>query len=106
MNNVQLASGAAALAVSDVLLASGAFLGLNTDGRWLALIGLYVFTASYSLSLGALVWVVIAEVFPTCLRAQALSIVATTHFSTGALVVVALPILVGDLRVTLHEIEA
>lgn len=67
---------------------------MGVGGRWWALLGLYSFTASYSVSLGALVWVLVAEVFPTCHRAQAISIVSTAHFATCAIVVVMLPLAV------------
>lgn len=96
-NRDRTVTGVAGLAVSAALLTIGSFLGLSTKGRWWALIGLYAFTATYSLSLGALVWVLVAEVFPTCLRAQAISIVAMTHFLTGAVVITLLPVVVSHL---------
>eukprot|EP00752_Nemacystus_decipiens_P018391 g16495.t1 len=85
--------GLAGLLGSSLLLVIGGFLGLTQAGRWWALIGLYSFTASYSTSLGALVWVLVSEVFPTCHRAQAISIVATAHFGTSAVMVILLPLL-------------
>lgn len=50
---------------SSLLLVIGGFLGLTAAGRWWGLIGLYSFTASYSTSLGALVWVLVSEVRTT-----------------------------------------
>ncbi|CAN0433385.1 unnamed protein product, partial [Hapterophycus canaliculatus] len=44
------------------MLVIGGFLGISDEGRWWVLIGLYAFTASYSTSLGALVWVLVSEV--------------------------------------------
>lgn len=38
-------------------------MGISDGGRWWVLIGLYAFTASYSTSLGALVWVLVSEVY-------------------------------------------
>ncbi|CAM9802713.1 unnamed protein product [Ectocarpus sp. 8 AP-2014] len=84
--------GLAGLTASSLMLVIGGVLGMADDGRWWALIGLYAFTASYSTSLGALVWVLVSEVFPTCHRAQAISIVAMAHFGTSAIVVVLLPL--------------
>ncbi|CAM9809308.1 unnamed protein product [Ectocarpus fasciculatus] len=84
--------GLAGLMASSLMLVIGGVLGMADDGRWWALIGLYAFTASYSTSLGALVWVLVSEVFPTCHRAQAISIVAMAHFGTSAIVVVLLPL--------------
>lgn len=78
------------------MLTTGGILGMGTGGRWWALFGLYTFTASYSVSLGALVWVLVAEVFPTCHRAQAISIVSTAHFAACAIVVVMLPLAVRE----------
>lgn len=82
------------MAVGAALLAVGAFFGVSTDGRWEVLIGLYVFTAAYSLGLGALPWLLISEAFPTCHRAQAISIVSTAHFGTQAVMIIALPMMV------------
>ena len=48
--------------MSSLLLLIGGSLGMTDRGRWWALIGLYAFTASYSTSLGALVWVLVSEV--------------------------------------------
>eukprot|EP00903_Cladosiphon_okamuranus_P020012 g18382.t1 len=85
--------GLAGLLGSSLMLLIAGSLGMGSSGRWLGLIGLYTFTASYSTSLGALVWVLVSEVFPTCHRAQATSIVATAHFGTSAVMVVVLPLL-------------
>ncbi|CAB1101989.1 unnamed protein product [Ectocarpus sp. CCAP 1310/34] len=84
--------GLAGLMASSLMLMIGGFLGMADEGRWWALIGLYAFTASYSTSLGALVWVLVSEVFPTCHRAQAISIVGMSHFGTSAIVVILLPL--------------
>lgn len=55
-------SGLAGLLASSLLLLIGGSLGMAKSGRWLGLIGLYSFTACYSTSLGALVWVLVSEV--------------------------------------------
>lgn len=80
------------------MLTTGGILGISTSGRWWCLIGMYAFTACYSISLGALVWVLVSEVFPTCHRAQAISIVSTAHFATAATFVVLLPVTVSARR--------
>ncbi|CAN0177923.1 unnamed protein product [Ascophyllum nodosum] len=85
--------GLAGLFLSASCLSVGGALGLSGDGRWWGLVGLYAFTAFYSISLGALVWVLVSDVFPTCHRAQAISIVCMAHFTTSATVIVLIPVM-------------
>lgn len=87
-------AGLAGLFLSAASLTIGGVLGLTGEGRWWVLLGLYSFTICYSISLGALVWVLISDVFPTCHRAQAISIVSTAHFTTSATMVILLPVMV------------
>ena len=95
LGGVSVSAGLAGLFLSASCLSVGGALGLSGDGRWWGLVGLYAFTAFYSISLGALVWVLVSDVFPTCHRAQAISIVCMAHFTTSATVIVLIPVMVS-----------
>jgi sugar porter (SP) family MFS transporter len=53
---------------------------------------LIAYCASFCVSLGAVMWVYVSEVFPNSVRAKGLSLGSTTHWVTNALVSAAFPV--------------
>lgn len=74
-------------------LAAGVLFGAIGPGAMLpALIG---FIAFFATSQGAVIWVYIAEIFPTPVRARGSALGASTHWLMNALIAIAFPILVA-----------
>jgi len=62
----------AGMGVSLTLL-GGAFVLEQLEGRWV-LIFVLLYVASFAVAMGPVVWVVMSEIFPTCIRGRAMSI--------------------------------
>lgn len=67
----------------------------------LVLIGIIAFIASHAVGQGAVIWVFIAEIFPTRFRATGQSLGSFTHWFFAAALTFAFPILIGSLPASL-----
>lgn len=74
-------------------LAATAAIQLSGSGRDLLLWALILFIASFAFSQGAVVWVYIAEIFPTEVRARGQSLGASTHWLMDAIVAGVFPLM-------------
>lgn len=61
------------------------------QGVWLLAIGLYVFIASHAVGQGAVIWVLISEIFPNRYRAMGQSLGSFTHWIFAALITLCFP---------------
>ena len=59
---------------------------------------LIAFIASFAFSQGAVIWVYLAEVFPTAVRAQGQSLGSATHWIMNALIAWTFPIVAAGSR--------
>lgn len=73
---------------------SAAFL---LDAGWLAAAMVFVFVISHMVGQGAVIWVLIAEAFPTRLRARGQALGSFTHWFFAALVTFCFPLMVSRL---------
>ncbi|NRB60556.1 MAG: sugar porter family MFS transporter [Winogradskyella sp.] len=62
----------------------------------LSLIGILVFIASFSLSMGPIVWVLLSEMFPNKIRSAAMSIAVAAQWAANYLVSQSFPMVVGS----------
>jgi sugar porter (SP) family MFS transporter len=77
-------------------LAATAFIQLSgTHQDWLLWM-LILFVASFAFSQGAVIWVFIAEIFPTEVRARGQSLGSSTHWLMDALIATAFPLLAAS----------
>ncbi|MEM7161638.1 MAG: sugar porter family MFS transporter [Bacteroidota bacterium] len=53
---------------------------------WISLIGLLLFVASFAMSMGPVVWVLLAEIFPNNIRTAAMSVAVAVQWAANALV--------------------
>lgn len=82
----------------------GMFIGLTTLALTLmtgtmgvvSLVGVLVFIGAFALSMGPVVWVMLSEIFPNQVRAQALSIAVAAQWLFNALVASAFPVVNGS----------
>jgi MFS family permease len=70
---------AAALAAAAVIFSTG-------QGKGLLLYVLIVFIAFFAFSQGAVIWVYLAEIFPTAVRARGQALGSATHWGMNALI--------------------
>ncbi len=75
-----------------VALAATAYIELTGTDQDALLWVLMLFIASFAFSQGAVIWVYIAEIFPTEVRARGQSLGASTHWFMDALIATAFPI--------------
>ena len=59
---------------------------MQRQAGWLALAGLVLYVASFSLALGPVPWLFMGEVFPTHARSKACSVATLVNWSMGFLV--------------------
>jgi sugar porter (SP) family MFS transporter len=78
--------------MAAALLATAA-IQISGSGRDLLLWALILFIASFAFSQGAVVWVYIAEIFPTEVRARGQSLGASTHWLMDAIVAGVFPLM-------------
>jgi len=84
-----------------ILGVSGMFLGLSVlalsvymqQAGLMSLIGVLLFVGAYAMSMGPVVWVILAEIFPNNVRSLAMSIAIGAQCLTSALVTNGFPIL-------------
>lgn len=62
----------------------------------ISLIGVLVFIASFALSMGPIVWVLLSEMFPNKIRSFAMSIAVAAQWFANTLVSVAFPVVMGS----------
>lgn len=74
-------------------LAGTAYIQLSGTNQHLLLWMLMLFIASFAFSQGAVIWVFIAEIFPTEVRARGQSLGSSTHWFMDALIATAFPLL-------------
>jgi MFS family permease len=74
-----LLSSLTGMLLSLVLLAIGFALGGPTL-KWIGVIGLVVYIASFAVGLGPVFWLLISEIFPLNIRGQAASIATTANW--------------------------
>lgn len=75
------------------------FLGLTLQQQSigvLSLVGILIFIASFSLSMGPVVWVLLSEIFPNKIRSVAMSIAVAAQWAANYLVSQSFPIVVGS----------
>ncbi len=75
---------AAALAAAAVIFTTG-------QGKELLLYVLIVFIACFAFSQGAVIWVYLAEIFPTAVRARGQALGSATHWGMNALIAFVFP---------------
>ncbi len=85
--------GAAGMGIFFAL--AGAAFSLQTGGLWI-LVFILLYIASFAVALGPVVWVVIAEIFPTRIRGRAMSIATVCLWIACYLVSLTFPILVDN----------
>jgi sugar porter (SP) family MFS transporter len=85
-----LVTGAAGVAVA---LAGVAVIMATGEGRSLLLWMLLLFIVSFAFSQGAVIWVYLAEIFPTPVRATGQSLGSATHWIMNALIAAAFPVI-------------
>jgi MFS family permease len=81
--------GTAGIALSMGLMAGG-FRGAEVDGA-LVLFGTLVFVASFAVSLGPIMWVLLSEIFPNRVRGLAISCVGLVNSGVSFLVQLLFP---------------
>ncbi|MFT5917887.1 MAG: SP family xylose:H+ symportor-like MFS transporter, partial [Bacteroidia bacterium] len=82
----------------------GMFLGIGTLGitiylnqlGFISLIGMLAFVASFALSMGPVVWVLLSEIFPNKVRSAALSIAVAAQWLFNAIVGQTFPMIDGS----------
>ena len=89
-----IAIGAVGMVVAQGLVARGFYLG-EFEGYTL-LICVCSYVACFAISLGATIWVVIAEVFPNSVRSDGQVLGSMTHWVWAALLTWIFPLCVGD----------
>ena len=89
-----IAIGAVGMVVAQGLVARGFYLG-EFEGYTL-LICVCTYVACFAISLGATIWVVIAEVFPNSVRSGGQVLGSMTHWVWAALLTWVFPLCVGD----------
>ena len=89
-----IAIGAVGMVVAQGLVARGFYLG-EFEGYTL-LICVCSYVACFAISLGATIWVVIAEVFPNSVRSGGQVLGSMTHWVWAALLTWIFPLCVGD----------
>lgn len=62
----------------------------------LSLLGILVFIASFSLSMGPVVWVLLSEIFPNKIRSVAMSVAVAAQWAANYIVSQSFPIVVGS----------
>jgi SP family xylose:H+ symportor-like MFS transporter len=62
----------------------------------LSLIGILIFIASFSLSMGPVVWVLLSEIFPNKIRSTAMSIAVSAQWAANYIVSQSFPVVVGS----------
>lgn len=67
-------------------------LAFHAGAGIVATAGVIVFILSHAVGQGAVIWVIMAEIFPTAVRAQGQSLGAFTHWSLSALITLVFPI--------------
>ena len=72
-------------------------IGLVGNGSHLVLLGIFAFIASHAVGQGAVIWVLISEVFPNEHRAVGNSIGCGTHWVFAALITLFFPVAVGSI---------
>ena len=90
-----LVIGSVGMAIS--LAGVAAIFGTGTGEEWLLWL-LIAFIASFAFSQGAVIWVYLAEVFPTAVRAQGQSLGSATHWIMNALIAWTFPIVAAASR--------
>ncbi len=85
-----LVAGAAGVAVA---LAGVAVIMATGEGRSLLLWMLLLFIVSFAFSQGAVIWVYLAEIFPTPVRATGQSLGSAMHWIMNALIAAAFPVI-------------
>lgn len=88
-----LLAGSVGMIVSLALVARGYY--MNSFSGYFMLICLMGFIASFATSLGAVIWVLISEVFPTSVRGKGQVLGSMTHWIWSAVLSWIFPILVG-----------
>lgn len=82
----------------------GMFLGIGTLGLSIyfnqlgivSLLGMLTFIASFALSMGPVVWVLLSEIFPNKVRSQAMSIAVAAQWLFNAIVANSFPLINGS----------
>jgi len=74
------------------IIGLGFFIYFQSFGVW-ALISVLLFIASFAMSLGPVVWVMIAEIFPNSIRDKAMSIAVAANWISNYLVAQTFPII-------------
>ena len=87
-----LLAGSAGMAVSLALIGAAFQLGMS-QSPWLLLL-ILLFVASFAMSLGPVVWVMIAEIFPIGIRGQAMAIATAVVWLSCIVVTQTFPMLV------------
>ena len=77
---------ACALAAVSVIFATG-------EGKGLLLAMLIVFIAFFAFSQGAVIWVYLAEIFPTAVRSRGQALGSATHWGMNAMIAQAFPMI-------------
>ena len=75
------------------------FLGITLQQQTvgvLSLIGILVFIASFSLSMGPIVWVLLSEMFPNKIRSVAMSVAVAAQWAANYVVSQSFPMVVGS----------
>jgi SP family xylose:H+ symportor-like MFS transporter len=62
----------------------------------LSLLGILIFIASFSLSMGPVVWVLLSEIFPNKIRSTAMSIAVAAQWAANYIVSQSFPVVVGS----------
>ena len=62
----------------------------------LSLIGILIFIASFSLSMGPIVWVLLSEMFPNKIRSVAMSVAVAAQWAANYVVSQSFPVIVGS----------
>ncbi len=72
---------------------SGSFL-LGENGRWLAIVSVVIYIASFAMSLGPICWIMVSEIMPLKIRGFAMSTATVSNFAFNFIVVLTfLPLL-------------
>ena len=77
-------------AVTLTLAATGLLLRANADPRWIVLL-LCLYMACEALSICAVIWVIMAEIFPNRIRGRAMSIATFALWLTAMAMTIAFP---------------
>ena len=91
-----LLTGSVGMILSLGSVATGFYLG-TLQGGWM-MIFLIGFIASFATSLGAVIWVIIAEVFPNSVRSKGQVFGSMTHWVWSALLSWIFPVIVGGYK--------